>query len=299
MADPSRLEVVIVAIPREDDYVWKVSSEKVPHMTLLYLGETEVTQRMSDFVEHAASMLEPFGMTVDRRGTLGDQNADVIFFDKGWTYRNMNNFRAQLLGDQEIRSAYDSATQYPEWTPHLTLGFPETPAKPMERDYGFNYVEFDRIAIWTGDSEGPTFQLKYDRAGMELAMTTIPQGSNLDDILEHYGVKGMKWGVHKRAPRQTEPNSADANRVGAVKTRVKTQKTTRILTNDELKDAIKRMQLEQDFSRLSGGLDKTRTQKAKSFVAKILGDAGKQGAQQVANNETKNLFEAALKSARK
>lgn len=29
----------IVAIPEERDPVWKYSSEKVPHMTLLFLGE--------------------------------------------------------------------------------------------------------------------------------------------------------------------------------------------------------------------------------------------------------------------
>lgn len=298
MSDPADHQVVIVAIPREDDYVWKVSSEKIPHMTLLYLGETALTQHMSDYVEHAASLLEPFGIGVERRGELGDNKADVLFFDKGWTVKHLNNFRGQLLADQDIAKAYHGATQYPEWTPHLTLGFPETPAKPMNRDFGFNYVEFDRIAIWTGDSEGPTFQLKYNSSRLDLAMSTLSTGSDLDEILEHYGVKGMKWGQRKRRSRQTESNSADAERVGAVKTRVRTQKTTRILTNAELKDAIERMRLEQDFSKLSGGIDKTRSQKAKAFVAKLLIDTGKQTATQAVQTQAKGLVDEQLRKAR-
>lgn len=297
-------EVVIVAIPEADDYVWKVSSENVPHMTLLYLGETEVAQHMIDFVEHAASLTSRFGMSVDRRGTLGPQDADVIFFEKSHNYKKMMDFRSQLLTDNDIYSAYHNTTQFPDWLPHLTLGFPETPAKPMNREYGFNWVQFDRIAIWTGDSEGPTFQLKSDY-NMDVAMSNVPKGSDLDDVLEHYGVKGMKWGQRKKrdplnpqSPKQTEPNSEDAQRVTALKVRVKTQKTTRPLTNEELDAAIKRMRLEQDFSKLSGGIDKTRTQKAGAFVAKLLGDAGKQGSQQIANNEAKSLFENAMRTAR-
>lgn len=297
MADPANKQVVIVAIPSEDDYVWKVSSEKIPHMTLLYLGETEVTQQMANYVEHAASLKSRFGMNVDRRGKLGENDADVLFFSKGWGFKEIADFRAQLLQNQEINKAYQSAVQFPEWTPHLTLGFPETPAKPMtNRDYGIGWVDFDRIAIWTGDSEGPTYLLDPDR-GMEVAMSTLPTGSDLDEILEHYGVKGMKWGVRKRS-RQTESDSEDASRVVAVKSRAKAQKTTRIFTNEELEAAIKRMKLEQDFSKLSGGIDKTQSQKAKMFIAKLLGDAGKQGAQSIANNETKTLFENTMRKAK-
>jgi 2'-5' RNA ligase len=287
-------EVVVVAIPQEDDYTWKVSSEKIPHMTLLYLGDVEVSQHIAEYVQHAASLLEPFGMTVDRRGKLGPKDADVLFFDEGYMAKRVDNFRGQLLADTEIFSAYQMAPQFPQWTPHLTLGFPEKPAKPMNREYGFNYVQFDRIAIWDGDSEGPTFQLKNNsRFGLEVAMST-----EFEDVLEHYGVKGMKWGQHRRSSRQTEPNSHDSARVGEVVGRVKTQKTTRILTNAELKDAIERMRLEQEFSKITGGVDKTSGQKAKAFVAKMLIDTGKQTATQAVNTKAKSLVDEQLKKAR-
>lgn len=304
MADPANQQIVIVAIPAEDDYVWKVSSEKIPHMTLLYLGETEVTQQTANYVEHAASLMSRFGMNVDRRGKLGENDADVLFFRKGWGFKEVADFRAQLLQNQEINKAYQSAVQYPEWTPHLTLGFPETPAKPTNREYGIGWVEFDRIAIWTGDSTGPTYLLDPDR-GMEVAMSTLPTGTDLDKVLEHYGVKGMRWGQRKKrdplnpqSPKQTEPNHEDALRVTALKQRVKTQKTTRPLSNDDLEAAIKRMRLEQDFSKLSKGIDKTRTQKTAEFIGKLLVDTGKQNASQVAQSESKRFIENKLKEAR-
>jgi 2'-5' RNA ligase len=302
MADPSTLQLVVVAIPREDDYVWKISSEKVPHMTLLYLGDVnwtpEQVHHAADFVQHASTMLNRFGMGVDRRGKLGADDADVLFFDKSWSFGKLEKFRSNLLTDRDINTAYMSATQYPDWTPHLTLGFPKTPAKPDTRDYPVGWVEFDRIALWIADSEGPTFQLKSGSDFVDdAAWSDIPQGFDVEDVLEHYGVKGMKWGVRKS--RQTEPNSADADRVGALKTRVSTQKTTKVLSNQELRDALDRMRLEQEFSKVSGGIDKTRTQKAKGFVAKLLIDTGKQTADQVVKSQTRNVVDEAIRKAGK
>lgn len=302
MADASSMQLVVVAIPREDDYVWQISSEKVPHMTLLYLGDVSWTpeqfQHTAEFIQHASSLLNRFWMSVDRRGTLGPDDADVLFFDKNRSYKQLMKFRDNLLVDREISTAYQSATQFPEWIPHLTLGFPATPAKPLKREYGISGVEFDKIALWAADSEGPTFQLKsWMDDDLEVAMSEIKVGTDLEEVLEHFGVKGMKWGQHKKS-RQTESDSADAQKVGGIKTRVKTQKTTKILTNQELRDALDRMRLEQEFSKLSGGLDKTRSQKAKGFVAKLLIDTGKQSADQAVKTKARGLVDEALKKTK-
>ena len=112
--------LAIVAIPSEDDYVHKISSEKIAHMTLLFLGETDKVQNLSNilgFVQHAASQsLKRFGMDVDRRGTLGELEADVLFFKKSkWSgFEDVNNFRSYLLKNPNIRTAYDSTEQFPE-----------------------------------------------------------------------------------------------------------------------------------------------------------------------------------------
>jgi 2'-5' RNA ligase len=162
--------LVIVAIPAADELVWKVSTEKVPHLTLLFLGPLEQddnVQRMADFIEHAITVSEhgPFYLDVDHRGTLGSDNADVLFFRDDWSMKWIKSFRGQLLQQNDIRAEWEemeaAGQQYDEWTPHLTLGYPETPAKPIPDDRSIYSVMFDRIALWTGDYEGPEFRLEW------------------------------------------------------------------------------------------------------------------------------------------
>jgi 2'-5' RNA ligase len=195
--------LVIVAIPTEDDYVNKISSEKVPHLTLLFLGE-DVSQvknlaKIMDFTKHAAdTSLKRFSLQVDRRDVLGPDEADTLIFSKGkWSgFNEINDYRSYLLKDDNIRIAYESATQFPEWIPHITLGYPDTPANPDNRDYpGIPYVNFDKIAVWFGDYEGIEFPLRSYDWETDMAMST---SEIVDDILEHHGVKGMKWGVRRR-----------------------------------------------------------------------------------------------------
>src|SRR5437868_8552361 len=162
--------LVIVAIPAADEIVWKVSSEKVPHLTLLFLGELEPddnVQRMADFIEHAVEVSEhgPFYLEVDYRDTLGPDDADVLFFKDNSSAKWINSFRGQLLQQNDIRAEYEEAEaaglQYPEWNPHLTLGYPSAPAKEIPDNRSIYSVAFDRIALWTTDFDGPTFRLEW------------------------------------------------------------------------------------------------------------------------------------------
>ncbi len=195
--------LVIVAIPAADDSVWKVSSEKIPHLTLLFLGDAENNTKINEifkFVWHAANVSEhgPFYMDVDRRDILGDDNADVIHFRKGWDGKWVTQFRNQLLQHPDIRTAYDSVEQFPEWRPHLTLGYPETPAHEDKiPDHGLNCVRFDRIAVWIGNYEGPEFRLEWPEREEDVAIAYSEAGeAAVADIL-HFGTKGMRWGVRK------------------------------------------------------------------------------------------------------
>lgn len=209
--------LVIVAIPDENDRVWKVSSEKIPHLTLLFLGDSgEVSKvdQITQFVEHAANTtLSRFWLPVDRRGELGADKADVLFFKRGrYDYKAIRDFRVQLLKDNNIRTAYDTAEQREgPWLPHLTLGYPDTPAKPDEtdRDYGFYDVAFTKIAVWVDNFDGPEFLLKdywdewdtMESAPIDIAMSDASE-AGAAHILEHYGVKGMRWGQRKGEERK-------------------------------------------------------------------------------------------------
>lgn len=71
--------------------------------------------------------------------------------------------------------------------------------------------------------------------------------SHTADFLQHFGVKGMKWGVHRK-PKI--PASSDAQKALDIRQKAKRGKP-KALTNAELQTAINRMNLEQQFKRLS------------------------------------------------
>lgn len=160
----------IVAIPEDGESVWQTSSEKIPHMTLLCLGEQSDPDKalhITEYIRHAVnSSIHKFGINVRNRGFLGDDQADVLFFENA-TYddrlKSVIDFRSYLLSDPVINEAYNSIEQYPGWTPHLTLGYPSRPAKKGEGIASLPpyTVYFDKIALWVDDFDGPTFNLGY------------------------------------------------------------------------------------------------------------------------------------------
>ncbi len=310
--------LVIVALPKEDDYVNKISSEKVAHMTLLSLGETSMVKNLDkiiSYVEHAASTsLERFGLEVDHRGELGPTQADVLFFSKDkWSGIDcVATYNSYLLKDNNIRTAYDSSEQFPEWVPHLTLGFPETPAHPDNRDYpGITYVQFDRVAVWFGNYEGIEFPLKKPGWGMEVAYSDIDKKA-IEDVLSHVGIKGMKWGVRKavdlgfgidkagpkpsssgmkevhvrdmRRKIKTSGGSGHSAHPDAVKARsigqIGKKSGLKSLSNQELEAYSRRLNLEANVKRLNYA----NSSPPKKFVLSILGQTGKNQASTLAND---------------
>lgn len=209
----------IVAIPEESDPVWQTSSEKIPHCTLLFLGDQDDNEKamlISQQLQHTVdTSLKPFYMDVHSRGTLGDKDADVLFFDQANVPKQLTEFRSLLLKDETIRVAYDSVEQYPSWTPHLTLGYPDSPAKKPLVDPNtpfngrFHSIYFDRIALWIYDYDGPTFQMKYDSMSEAADVFMSDQTKHFlshrkekpmrpENQLKHYGFGG-------RAPIYTSP----------------------------------------------------------------------------------------------
>lgn len=244
----------IVAIPSQDDYVWRISSEKVPHLTLLYMdANLEDVNRAAEFIGHVANTsLNKFMLDVDHRGVLGAESADVLFFNN-YGIKRLAQFRSYLLNDDDIFKAYSSVKQYPSWTPHLTLGYPATPAKPDNRENpGVHWVDFDRIALWTGDYEGVEFQLKSPGSDIDMAMSDNSRRGEL--FLEHSGVKGMRWGVIRDKIKENpvvKYASPSSDHTAVQKTRLKAQVVgVRTLSNKDLQHLIKRVDLEVKYKDL-------------------------------------------------
>lgn len=95
----------------------------------------------------------------------------------------------------------------------------------------------------------------------------------VDDVLMHFGVKGMKWGSRK----STAPASADAAKKESVKTAVKTDKIKSV-SNADLQAAINRMQLEQNYKRLAVNEKPAVTR----FISSTLLEIGKREVQAAA-----------------
>lgn len=301
--------LVIVAIPREDDLVWKISSEKKPHMTILFLGDADNPNRnlIAGYLAHCVTMevLTRFELSVERRGELGEDKADVIFFEKdNWGFPRVEAFREMLLKEPNIKTAYDSEEQFSEWTPHMTLGYPETPAKKLEDDRSLYYVDFDRVALWEGDYEGVEFILKRE-VYMDMAMSDQARAGY--DFLEHFGVRGMKWGVRKdtEGPSLVTTRTHTRARTGltktetkvkakggeghdahpdAVKAAAKKQKLKKsgvaALSDQELRDVITRAQLESQAQAVVATkgqkfvkkhVESTRDQQTQAFVSEVVG----------------------------
>lgn len=150
--------------------------------------------------------------------------------------------------------------------------------------------------------------------------------ANGQAFLEHYGVKGMKWGVRrdravkkaaaegktlsfkritpepgtsKRAKRKAANKldpSEDKQAFVRVSNKVGTKGNTKALSNNDLKLLNERLRLEQEFTRLSGEGAPSRGQK---MVREILGNTGKQQVQRVANQQATTQIDNLLKNARK
>lgn len=70
------------------------------------------------------------------------------------------------------------------------------------------------------------------------------------EIIEHHGVRGMKWGI-RRSRRQIDntPAAPEHSRARELQRTAK-KSGTRTLTNKDLQDLTQRLNLEQQYSRL-------------------------------------------------
>lgn len=108
-----------------------------------------------------------------------------------------------------------------------------------------------------------------------------------DDFIQHYGVKGMKWGVRRKkggVEKSSKPKSKSSSERKA---------EVQSMSDTELRSKINRLQMEKQYLDLTA----PKTSKGKNEVQKILLNTAKQELTKVAARQTAKLVQDALKSA--
>ena len=139
----------------------------------------------------------------------------------------------------------------------------------------------------------------------------------VDNFLEHYGVKGMRWGVRRSNPSggstktvakklATNP-AAKTTPKPAAKTEVKTvtkpkaeaevphgPKKASEMSTEELQRIIQRINLEKQYNNLvfkpMKEAQRTNREKAKAFAGKVIKKSGERSVQKVSDKAAEKLI---------
>jgi hypothetical protein len=132
---------------------------------------------------------------------------------------------------------------------------------------------------------------------------------SLDDMLAHFGVRGMRWGVRKKsgsensgdaakkdakksedsadAPKSSAKKPAEPDATGGKKTSNKKSNVDE-LTDAQLREAVNRLQMEKQYKDLTA-LPPGRMQAAKKFAAEALRQVAMQQAVKVGSSHAAKL----------
>lgn len=124
----------------------------------------------------------------------------------------------------------------------------------------------------------------------------MEQPTSLDEVLAHYGVKGMHWGVRRSeaqlAKSSKSTDSEDATTAKAAASKAKSHGTDS-LSNKELQSLVNRMNLEQQYSKLnSKSSDHSSSLKSQGskFAKDLLVNVAKQQVTKIANDYAYKQF---------
>jgi hypothetical protein len=167
----------VFLLPADGDPILDISTENPPHVTVAFMGmtgEQDVdVEALRAAVDLTAAEFGPVEVEVKGRDELGQEGADVAFLDRD----QMLDLRQSLVENDVIAEAMAQVEQYPEWLPHLTLGYPETPANDGDLP---STIRLDRLALFVGKDH-----YEYPLGG-EMADTTdaVEQEVAADDLLD-------------------------------------------------------------------------------------------------------------------
>lgn len=154
-AEEPRTGALVVLLPADDDPITAATSEDQAHMTFVWMGDVSDIDDAAraaiggEVSSYATALDGPIVVPVMRRGHLGDDGADVVFLERSDSLLAARD--GLMESSPNLLAAHDAAEQFPEWTPHVTLGYPEgVEGGPAIGEYDGTEVTFDRLGLWLG-----------------------------------------------------------------------------------------------------------------------------------------------------
>lgn len=109
----------------------------------------------------------------------------------------------------------------------------------------------------------------------------------MEEIIEHHGVKGQRWGVRKRISSlgsgKAKRKSSDA--ASSQKKWKSTYANRSKMSTKELQDAVTRLNLENQLSQSISKIPRTQSQRAVSAISKFAGNVIQQQAASFLSNQ--------------
>lgn len=154
-AEEPRTGALVVLLPAADDPISAATSEDQAHMTFVWMGDVSDIDDAAraaiggEVSSYATALDGPIVVPVMRRGQLGDDGADVVFLERSDSLLAARD--GLMESSPNLLAAHDAAEQFPEWVPHVTLGYPEgVEGGPAVGEYDGTEVTFDRLGLWLG-----------------------------------------------------------------------------------------------------------------------------------------------------
>lgn len=128
-----------------------------------------------------------------------------------------------------------------------------------------------------------------------------------ENVLSHYGVKGMKWGVTRTAvqlaraaqQRRAEGKSPSEGSEDFIRTLPSRSKPVSSLSNQEIQDLVTRLNLEQNYARLTSEANAKSAGKVaagRKYVTKLMVDVGTEQAKRVARAAATQKVDQVMKT---
>lgn len=159
---PSDKSTVIVALPAEDDPIRSIPNDVSGglHATILFFGDMDDASPIKAAVEEMLAGWQPPPFQQDTEGRMeplghDDPQAQVLMMsaDARDSEYTLGNIRETLLANEDVKAAFDSIEQYPDFTPHITLGYGELDPEAIGAAEQLAEVTFDRLAVWHGEEQ--------------------------------------------------------------------------------------------------------------------------------------------------